>query len=208
MRVCARACCASGHVQDKVQAPHHAQAPASSAQPTGTTSSSGHHPGSSEAQQATTAAALSGPDTVPKACDLAIALSVLGSKPGSDRQRYAMLSAARSAWPDDPVGLLGLMLLEDVVLGPGEAVIIPAGCPHAYICGEGGPPADAAVVCVCASFCTSWVWQAAGLWGGRQARCVLMWACQPDTRIQSFDCGLTACPCCCTLCLLWSPCCR
>lgn len=55
------ACRASGRVQDKVQAPHHAQAPASSAQPTGTTSSSGHHPGSREAQQAATAAALSGP---------------------------------------------------------------------------------------------------------------------------------------------------
>lgn len=47
-----------------------------------------------------------------------------------------MLSAAASAWPDDPVGLLSLMLLEDVVLGPGDAAIIPAGCPHAYICGE------------------------------------------------------------------------
>jgi hypothetical protein len=47
-----------------------------------------------------------------------------------------MLSAAARAWPEDPVGVLGLMLLEDVVLGPGEAAVIPAGCPHAYICGK------------------------------------------------------------------------
>lgn len=89
-----------------------------------------------EAQQAATAAALSGPSYVAKDCELAIALSVLGCKPGTLSQRHAMLSAAVRAWPDDPVGVLGLMLLEDVVLGPGEAAIIPAGCPHAYVCGE------------------------------------------------------------------------
>jgi hypothetical protein len=89
-----------------------------------------------EAQQAATAAALSGPDDVPKSCELSIALSVLGSKSGSLSQRFAMLSAARKDWPDDPAGVLALMLLEDVVLGPGEAAIIPAGCPHAYVCGE------------------------------------------------------------------------
>lgn len=126
-------------MQDKVQAPRHTpgQAPGTttSAAPTGTVTSSGHHPGSMEAQQAATAAALSGPDNLAHSCDLALALSVLGSKPGGLSQRFAMLSAAAAAWPDDPVGVLGLMLLEDVVLGPGEAIIIPAGCPHAYVCG-------------------------------------------------------------------------
>jgi mannose-6-phosphate isomerase class I len=32
--------------------------------------------------------------------------------------------------------VLALLLLEDVVLGPGEAALIPSGCPHAYISGE------------------------------------------------------------------------
>lgn len=125
-------------MQDKCQAPQHppGEAPATAAQPTGTVSSSAQHPNSMEARQAATAAALSGPDSVPKDCDLAIALSVLGSKPGTLSQRFAMLSAARKEWPDDPEGVLALMLLEDVVLAPGEAVIIPAGCPHAYICGK------------------------------------------------------------------------
>lgn len=125
-------------MQDRAKAPHHppGHTPAAPAQPTGTTTSAGQHPDSMEAQQAATAAALSGPDNVAKDCDLAIALSVLGSKPGGLSQRCAMLCAAARAWPDDPAGVLGLMLLEDVVLGPGEAVIIPAGCPHAYICGE------------------------------------------------------------------------
>jgi len=127
-------------MQDKGQAPHHppGHTPPAPAQPTGTTTSAGQHPDSMEAQQAATAAALSGPDNVAKDCDLAVALSVLGSKPGGWSQRCAMLSAAARAWPDDPAGVLGLMLLEDVVLGPGEAVIIPAGCPHAYVCGELG----------------------------------------------------------------------
>jgi hypothetical protein len=124
-------------MQHDVQAPHHApgQAPPSGAQRTGTTTSSGAHQGSLEAQQAATAAALSGPDHVANACDLALALSVLGARPGALSQRYAMLSAAASAWPAHPVGVLALMLLEDAVLGPGEAVTIPSGCPHAYICG-------------------------------------------------------------------------
>jgi mannose-6-phosphate isomerase class I len=76
-----------------------------------------------------------GPENVPSECELALALSLLGSKPGSTSQRFAMLSAVRRAWPDDPVGVLGCMMLEDVVLAPGEAVMIPAGCPHAYGCG-------------------------------------------------------------------------
>lgn len=76
-----------------------------------------------------------GPENVPSECELALALSLLGSKPGSTSQRFSMLSAVRRAWPDDPVGVLGCMMLEDVVLAPGEAVMIPAGCPHAYVCG-------------------------------------------------------------------------
>jgi hypothetical protein len=125
-------------MNDSARAPQHSapgQGPPPSAQPTGSTSSSAHHPGSLEAQQAATAAALAGPDHVPKACDLALAMSVLGCRPGGLSQRLSLLSAAARAWPDDPAGVLGLMLLEDVVLAPGEAVIIPAGCPHAYICG-------------------------------------------------------------------------
>lgn len=53
------------------------------------------------------------------------------------------------------MGLLGLMLLEDVVLGPEEAVIIPAGCSHAYICGERLLLLLLLPLCVCFSFCTS-----------------------------------------------------
>lgn len=91
---------------------------------------------------------------------------MLGCKPGSDSGRYAMLSAARIAWPDDPVGLLGLMLLEDVVLGPGEAVIIPAGCPHAYICGEWA----ACCCCCCRVFMPASAQAGCGCWVvGREA---------------------------------------
>lgn len=126
-------------MSDQAQVAHHPQGkphhqPA--AQPTGTVTTSGQHASSQESQQAATAAGLMGPEIVPKACDVALALSTLGAKPGDSSQRYAMLSAAVSAWPDDPVGILGLMLLEDVVLGPGESVMIPAGCPHAYVCGK------------------------------------------------------------------------
>jgi hypothetical protein len=125
-------------MQEALQAPEHpaGQAPAAAdAQATGTTSSSAH---GMEVEQAKTAAALSGPDNVGKACDLSIALSLLSCKPGggSSSQRYAMLSAALQAWPDDARGVLGLMLLEDVVLSPGGAALIPADMPHAYICGE------------------------------------------------------------------------
>lgn len=132
-------------MQDRVQPPHAGAPnatnststnPSTAPQPTGTTSSSADHPGSLEAQQAATAAALSGPESVPSDCQLALALSLLGARPGSVSQRFAMLSAVARAWPDDPVGVLSCMLLEDVVLAPGEAVMIPAGCPHAYVCGE------------------------------------------------------------------------
>jgi mannose-6-phosphate isomerase class I len=46
-----------------------------------------------------------------------------------------MLKAAAAAWPGEATGVLALLLLEDVVLGPGEAALIPSGCPHAYVCG-------------------------------------------------------------------------
>jgi hypothetical protein len=47
-----------------------------------------------------------------------------------------MIAAAAAAWPGDAAGVLALLLLEDVVLERGQACLIPAGCPHAYVCGE------------------------------------------------------------------------
>lgn len=79
---------------------------------------------------------LEGPSSgVCTACDMDLALGVI-TQPGGSGQRSAMIAAAAAAWPDDAAGVLALLLLEDVVLERGQACLIPAGCPHAYVCGK------------------------------------------------------------------------
>lgn len=93
--------------------------------------------GTSSPEVLAEAAALSGPpQPAGKACDLALALGLV-SEPGGLGSRDAMLAAVATAWPGDPAGVLALLLMEDVVLQRGESILIPAGCPHAYVCGEG-----------------------------------------------------------------------
>lgn len=99
--------------------------------------------GTSSAEFAAEAERLEGPTSgVCTASDLDIALGVITQQCGSGQrdamsgQRGAMISTAAAAWPDDAAGVLALLLLEDVVLERGQACLIPAGCPHAYICGK------------------------------------------------------------------------